>query len=86
MADIFCGDTGCGDRMQCVQVGVWVNDGFNQVRAGDVYACPTCHKEVVVGAPQPVGEFDNEVLFARVKRALDSYGVPYIRNAAVLNH
>ena len=84
---LYCGDMGCGERLRCVLTGVWVNEGLAAVRAGDVYDCPTCGKEVVIGAERPVTLHDNEELVLRVKSALDTAGTPYVRHQYVVeNH
>lgn len=78
---MFCGDEGCGEQLRCVQVGVWVRDQEG-VRAGDVYACPTCHRETILGAPQPVRKTDTDpeaqAIYERVIRALDTAATPYV--------
>lgn len=84
MAILFCGEMGCGRELRCVEVGVWVRDGVF-VRAGDVYSCPTCHRDTVVGAERLVAPLDNERLFERVSAALDATGAPYVRHQYVVD-
>jgi len=83
---MYCGDEGCGEQLRCIQVGVWVRDPWG-VRAGDVYSCPTCHKETILGASQPVTERSDKELHDRIVRALDTAGMPYVSQQYVVkNH
>lgn len=79
---VYCGDCGC--RVMHPTVGVWLDNGSHAVRAGDVYTCPTCGKDVVIGAKEPVTRYDNEQLVQRVKRALATTGAPYVSHQYVV--
>lgn len=86
---MYCGRTGCGKQLRCMAVGVWIRD-TDGVRAGDVYACPTCGREIILGAPQPVYRDDygeGTELHDRVLRALDTAITPYVsRQYVAENH
>jgi len=81
---VICAALGCGARLRCVQTGVWVNEGLAAVRAGDVYDCPTCGREAVIGAEKPVTLHDNEELVLRVQAALLTTGTPYVSHQYVV--
>ena len=72
---VFCGND--GRRMHPKEFGVFVMDGANMLRQGDLYECD-CGNVVVTDCGAPFGSADSPHTHPRVMAAFQTTGAIYL--------